>query len=347
MENISINYFGYFTPFGGYGIANLNWITYLSRAGIDVYPHKKFSYVAGTPEHAAFTKEQIDLLDKPYVTQKIGIIETTPFDFGIIDTEVKIANTMCESSKIGRDWVNACNRMDIVTVPNEFQKKVFFDSGVNVPIKVVRHGTWTEMFPYYERPEREVFTFGTVGFLNDRKGVFDVIQAFVSEFSPEEKVRLVLKSSNKDFGYYSHFRDPRIETDIRHISPQELNEIYRSFDCFVFPSRAEGVGQPPREAMSTGLPVILTNYSGLEEVSSLGYPLNDFKLVEGINPQRLEQPGEWAIPNIQEIMYYMRYVFEHRDEARQKGREASRIIKEEHSWEKSAEQMIAVLKEFT
>lgn len=345
MKNISINYWGYFTPFGGYGIANLNWISHLSRQGVDVFPHKKFSYEPGSPEHKIFTEEQLSLLDKPYVKQKIGIIETTPFDFHLIDNDFKIANTMAESSRIGRDWVNACNSMDMIVVPNEFQRKVFVDSGVVKPVKIIRHGTWTEMFPYYERPKREVFTFGTVGYLNERKGVFDVIRAFSSEFAPNEPVQLILKSSNKDFGYYSRFTDPRIKTDISHLSPQDLNKMYQSFDCFVFPSRAEGVGQPPREAMSTGLPTIVTNYSGLEEIADLGYPLNDFKLIEGMNPHRIEQPGAWAYPDIQELMYNMRYVYEHQEEARQKGKEASRVISTEHSWEKCASDMINLLEE--
>lgn len=310
-----------------------------------MFPHKKFTYEVGSPEHAAFTKEQLAILNKPYVKQGIGIIETTPFDFGLIDNEFKIANTMCESSRIGKTWVNACNSMDMIVVPNEFQRKAFVESGVVKPVKIIRHGTWTEMFPYYERPKRDVFTFGTVGYLNERKGVFDLIRAFSSEFAPNEPVQLILKSSNKDFGYYSIFSDPRIKTDISHLSPQDLNKMYQSFDCFVFPSRAEGVGQPPREAMSTGLPTIVTNYSGLEEIANLGYPLNDFELKEGMNPHRLEQPGAWAYPDIQELMYQMRYVYEHQDEARQNGKNASKIINTEHSWEKCASDMVKLLGE--
>lgn len=343
MQNTSINYAGYFTPYGGYGIANLNWITYLTRAGVDVYPDKKFSYVPGSPEYKILTKEQIDILDKPYVHQRLGIVETTPYDFDILKSDFRIANTMIESSRMGKSWVQACNNMDLLVVPNEFQKRAFLESGVNQPIEVVRHGTWTEMFPYYKRPVRDVFTFGIVGYLNERKGAFDVIRAFASEFDPSEPVQLILKSSNPDFGYYSQFTDPRIHTDYTQVSPQRLNEIYQSFDCFVFPSRAEGVGQPPREAMSTGLPTIVTNYSGLEEIAYLGYPLNDLTLKEGMNPQIIEQTGEWAYPDIQELMYQMRWVYEHQEEARQKGKLASKIISDEHSWEKCAQEMKKLL----
>lgn len=348
LNPIKINYYGYFTPFGGYGIANLNWVTYLKRAGIEVYPHAKFISQPGTPEYAVLTDEQKEILAIPFEKQKIGIIETTPFDFHLIESDFKIANTMCESSEIGKSWVGACNSMDLIVVPNEWNKKVFENSGVKVPIRVIRHGTWTEMFPYYQRPKRNIYTFGIVGYLNTRKGVFDVIQAFVSEFSKEEPVRLYLKSSNKDFGFYSNFSDSRIVTDIRHVSPQEVNEIYREFDCFVFPSKAEGVGQPPREAMSTGLPTILTNYSGLEEIASndtVCYPLQPSELKRGINPQNIEQPGDWANIDISELMYQMRYCYEHQDEARELGKRASKYINDEHSWEKCSSDMVGLLKE--
>ena len=351
MQNIltqtKINYYGYFTPFGGYGIANLNWIEHLDRLGLDIYPHAKFVPQIGTREYNALSDKQRELLAKPFQLQKVGIIETTPFDFGTIESKFKIANTMCESDRIGKPWVNACNSMDMVVVPNEFQLNVFRNSGVKVPMRIIRHGTWTEMFPYYERPKRDVFTFGIVGWLNDRKGVFDLIRAFVSEFDVDEPVRLYLKSSNKDFGFYSFFNDPRIKTDIRHLKPQELNELYQSFDCFVFPSKAEGVGQPPREAMATGLPTIVTNYSGLEEIAHEGicYPLNPVSYSEGINPQVVEQPGKWANIDVQELMYLMRYVYEHQEEAKAVGREGSREIHTRHSWPVCANKMVELIKE--
>jgi len=316
--------------------------------GVSVYPHKKFIYQKDSPEYRAMTEEQRFLLSKPYKKCKIGIIETTPFDFDMIDTEVKIANTMCESSELGNPWVRQCNKMDLIVVPNEFQRRVFVNSGVKVPVRVIRHGTWTEMFPYFKRPKRSVFTFGIVGWLNERKGAFELIRAFASEFNKNEPVRLYLKSSNKDFGYYSQFADKRIITDIRHVSPQELYKIYKSFDCFVFPSKAEGVGQPPREAMSTGLPTIVTNYSGLEEIANpeYCYPLQPQKLVRGINPQNIEQPGDWAEIDIQELMYWMRYVYEHQDEAKEIGKRASKYINQYHSWTRCAKSMLKLLKEF-
>ena len=88
MENtLKINYYGYFTPFGGYGIANLNWVTHLTRQGVQVSPHAKFISDPGTPEYNALTDEQRDILAKPFEKTRVGIIETTPFSFHLNESD--------------------------------------------------------------------------------------------------------------------------------------------------------------------------------------------------------------------------------------------------------------------
>lgn len=332
---MNINYFGYFTPFGGYGIANFNWVKHLRRRGINVLPHGKFMPKEGEKEWDVLNEEEKEIASLVFERKRIGIIETTPFDFDTIDTEIKIANTMCESSEIGDSWINACNKMDYVIVPNAFQFKAFANSGIKESkLRIIPHGTETEKFPYFDREEHELFTFGIVGYLNDRKGVFDVIQAFASEFELHERVRLVLHSTNADFNYYKFFNDPRISTDCSYLSFEDLNSLYRSFDCFVFPSKAEGIGQPPREAMATGLPIIVGNYSGLEDIAlpQISYPIQPEKLVKGINPNNIEQPGYWAKYSLPELMYQMRYVYEHQQEAKEKGKKAAQYIRDNFSW---------------
>lgn len=298
--------------------------------------------IPGQKEWDILDETEREIASIPFKKVKVGLIETTPFDFGLNESEIKVGMTMAENDKIGDSWVGACNGMDYLILPNEFQKKVFIDSGVTTPITVIRFGTETEKFPYFERPVQDIFTFGIVGFLDRRKGVFDVIRAFASEFDKSEPVRLVLKSSNPDFGYYSQF-DHNIVTINQLYDFKQLNNLYQSFDCFVFPSKAEGVGQPPREAMATGLPCILGNYSGLEEICDpeYTYPISP----NGFSPREgwVEQPGNWADYDIQELMYWMRYVYEHQAEAKEKGRKAANWIREEHSWEKASQEMISFL----
>lgn len=345
--SLAINYWGYFTPFGGYGISNLNWIKYLEKTGVKIYPHGKFIPAENTLEYSVLDDAERKILKREFKKQKIGIIETTPFSFGLINNDVKIGSTMCETDRIAGDWVQQCLKMDYIVVPNEFNKRVFIESGIpEEMVTSIRPGIDTERFPYHHRPIRDVYTFGTVGYMNERKSVFEIIQAFVSEFEPWEPARLYIKSSNKDFGYYSYLTDDRITVDIRHLSVPDVNNLYKSFDCFVFPSKAEGIGMPPREAMSTGLPVIVMNYSGLEEIANenYAYVIEPKELVEGMNPVG-EQPGRWATVDVQELMYWMRYAFSHPEDSAEMGRRASSWMRTEHSWPSAANRMKNYLRE--
>ena len=355
MQNtLGINHYGLWTPFGGYGIASLAGAKYLKREGVQVYPHTSNTPVKGSNEWKALSEEEKEIFSVPWKEQDIGFINSTPFSFSAVKNRIKIGYTMCESDEIGMPWVGACEQMDYIFVPNEHNRQAFIKSGVSKDkVRVVLQGIDTERFTYYERPVRDIYTFGMVGYMNgvqgagDRKGVFDVIQAFCSEFEPWEPVRLYIKSSNKDFGYFSHFSDPRISVDIRHLNTEEMVDLFHKFDCFVFPSRAEGVGMPPREAMATGLPVILTDYSGLSPVCNPKYnfPLKPHHFERGVNPMISEQPGNWAMIDIQELMYYMRWCYEHLEDAAAKGREAAEWIREKESWEVATQDVIKNLKE--
>jgi glycosyltransferase involved in cell wall biosynthesis len=49
------------------------------------------------------------------------------------------------------------------------------------------------------------------------------------------------------------------------ISDYALNGVYNSFDIFTLPTRGEGFGLPILEAMSAGIPVVVTDYSAHPE----------------------------------------------------------------------------------
>ena len=55
--------------------------------------------------------------------------------------------------------------------------------------------------------------------------------------------------------------------DWRHdVSDGELRALYRAAAVFLFPSRYEGFGWPPLEAMAAGTPVVCANMASLPEV---------------------------------------------------------------------------------
>src|SRR6185295_2786220 len=77
--------------------------------------------------------------------------------------------------------------------------------------------------------------------------------------------RLILKLGvHGEGGIRSHIRIPdQIELRLGNYSEEgDLARLYHEAHCFVLPTRGEGFGMPILEAMATGLPVIVTGYSG-------------------------------------------------------------------------------------
>lgn len=58
---------------------------------------------------------------------------------------------------------------------------------------------------------------------------------------------------------------------VRAQSDQEIAELYRRADLFVYPSWFEGFGLPPLEAMACGTPVVTTDCGGVRDFAVDGY----------------------------------------------------------------------------
>jgi glycosyltransferase involved in cell wall biosynthesis len=92
----------------------------------------------------------------------------------------------------------------------------------------------------------------------------------------------------------------------------------------VHPFRAEGFGLPIVEAMGCGLPVIVTGYGPTLDYCT---PETAYLIPARVVLLGEELPGDlatvappfWAAPNIDLLRHYLRYVVEHRDEARARG----------------------------
>ncbi len=109
-----------------------------------------------------------------------------------------------------------------------------------------------------------------VSTLEPRKGVDTLIAAFarVADQIPDDLIIVGMRG-----WYWDKFSTqaqstgfaPRIHF-IDYIPPDELPLIYNLARAFVFPSRYEGFGLTPLEAMACGVPVICSNAASLPEV---------------------------------------------------------------------------------
>ena len=70
--------------------------------------------------------------------------------------------------------------------------------------------------------------------------------------------------------------------DLGRIEFFELNILYSSAECFLFPSYSEGFGWPVIEAQASGCAVICSNQESLSEVGSVGTYAIDPSNIESI-----------------------------------------------------------------
>jgi len=110
-----------------------------------------------------------------------------------------------------------------------------------------------------------------VGALEPKKNISGIIKAFFLCIKKNPNLNLVLagKPSWKFQEIFSLIESLNLGKKIRimnFVPYQDLPLLYCGADVFVFPSRYEGFGLPPLEAMKCGTPVIVSDRSSLPEI---------------------------------------------------------------------------------
>jgi glycosyltransferase involved in cell wall biosynthesis len=122
------------------------------------------------------------------------------------------------------------------------------------------------------------------------------------------------------------YSSPALYIISNHLSNEEYAQMYKSCQAYVSPSRGEGWGMPVTEAMSMGLPVLVTNWSGLVDFvdDSVGRMLN--YTLQPI-PRSKTIPwwfweAKWAEVDVADLRRAMREAYEQPELTRAKGRAA-------------------------
>ena len=185
-----------------------------------------------------------------------------------------------------------------------------------------------------------------------RKNPLGLIEAFTSAFAPGEGASLLLKTMNAA----SQIRDAErlaleasrhehVHLVDRTVSAREMTAITTGADCYVSLHRAEGFGLTIADAMYLGKPVIATAYGGSLDFANEdnSYPVG-YELTR-VGPGAAPYPpnGTWAEPDLEQAGRAMRHVFEHPNEATERGERGRRDVRRTHSAEAVGRQMRARL----
>lgn len=284
--------------------------------------------------------------------QKVALLFHAPYSIMRLEAPVKILFTMFESTRIPDEWLDYLEVADKIIVPSKWNQKVFEKSGIKTD--VIPLGYNDDVFKYVERqpkrPQRKDFVFLHYNAFNIRKGFTEVFKAFVKEFAPTEPVKMIFKTTlERPPLPLPPSQYPNIEVRTGSISDKELFELCGESDCFVFPSRGEGFGMTPVEAMATGLPTIVPNAHGISEYFNSDY-MYEAKVAEECpalySRYKGMDVGNMVVCDVDQLAAQMRWIYEHEEEALAKGKAASEYVKQ-WTFKKTAVKLKETIDELT
>ncbi|HUX56210.1 MAG TPA: glycosyltransferase family 4 protein [Bacteroidales bacterium] len=165
---------------------------------------------------------------------------------------------------------------------------------------------------YHEDPERKTVVFA--GTITEKKGIFSLIKAWedVIEQIPDANLHIYGKGSKRMLKHLSSLINGKMigSVHIKGFTDKEnLEQIYTSATCAVFPSFAESFGMAPLEAMVKGCPTIFTSRTSGPELINNG---EDGLLVD---------PG-----NTRDLSTAIIYLLRNRDKALELGEKGAKKV---------------------
>jgi glycosyltransferase involved in cell wall biosynthesis len=255
---------------------------------------------------------------------------------------------MLESDKPNPELVAAlnmhCERLIIAAPPLAY---IYKENGVKIPVDVLPLGV--DLFPINPLPvipRSDVFTFLTYSYGDMRKGADLVVKAFQELFGDNPHFRLLIKArEGYQLGWLSLINHPRIQIIGGTQTQDEWIALLQQADCFVFPTRAEGWGMPPREATLAGIPTIATQWLGLWDVEMWGIPVpvKHFRPTDFHNNPFNAADAQWSEPDFEVLAEKMLWVSQHYEAAKRIAIAGRAYLLQHFTWRKVGETLKRLL----
>jgi glycosyltransferase involved in cell wall biosynthesis len=269
--------------FSGYASASRDYVTALDKSGANLAT-RALRYDGGdhVPSDRFAELENRNLKDVEIIVQ-----QTTPNEMEFKVGKFNVGIFCWETDKIPDLWVNQLNKMNLVLVPCEDNLRTIRKCGVIVPVEKIHYACDVEKYGAERKPfmlpgADSYFKFLSVFQFSKKKSLEVLLKSYLSEFSPEDPVCLIVKTymtpmdgpeqkqriqqliqAVKELLRIKKY--PRIHLIHDVLSHEAIERLYATADCYVLPSRGEGWGVPHFDALGYGLPTIATRGTGPEE----------------------------------------------------------------------------------
>jgi glycosyltransferase involved in cell wall biosynthesis len=284
----------------------------------------------------------------------IWLVHCMPGDLASIISYVpqckfKICVTTWETDRLPREYAELLDQyFDLVIVPSEHSKSSLESAGLMVEVVVLPHAIgpiWTSAERQWNHDDPYIFY--SIGAWGERKNLLGLIKAYFTEFEPDEKVRLAIKTDQVDDDTIAalklgcNLREfPMLAFDVGWLNEASLLQYHQDCNCYVTATRGEGFGLGAFEACALGQPVIapeeggqatfLDSYEGVyapvgcmktpavwtQSISvkqvALRDKMLDIKEVRSIVPKGVDGTQYWFEPNLEVLQTQMRTMYEHR-----------------------------------
>lgn len=362
-----VKYIGPVFDCSGYGAAARNYVLSIHRKG---YPIQlaPITFEKARPDLGKNGEILQSLINNKIDYDKV-IVHSTPdlWHHWLRFEQNKhiIGYTVWETSQLHPTWVEACNRsVDEVWVPCDWNINVFKGSGVTTPLFKIPHAIDVpdlNNIPDFNLDgiSSDNFIFYSIFQWQERKNPYGLLAAYTAAFTGVDDVVLVLKTYRQDNGgdkeqiknLILDFRKfmnldhyPKLFLVVENMSSEGIQALHKRGDVFLLLQRSEGWGLPHFEAAACGNPVITPSYGGQEEfLKTDNSYLIDYSLtpVGGMTWSPYYRGDQyWAEPDVKQAIETMRYVYDHRVEAKEKGQRAKQYISENFTWDRIGDMIV-------
>jgi glycosyltransferase involved in cell wall biosynthesis len=330
LDGAKILYVAPLRDFSGYAHAARDYVLSLDALGLNLVTRDVIydggQYKRNVAEDALANKD----------VQGVDIIiqHTTPNETEYKD-DVFNVNIFCwETDTVPPEWVNQLNQMDLILVSCDENIKACKRSGVIVPVEKVHFAVDVEKYkkkikPFETPGLSNSFKFLAICQYSKKKGVDALLKAYLSEFTKEDNVLLILKTyvgpqdgpeqkervQNiiKAMKSILRLNDyPPIQLIHEVMDDEQVARLYATADCYALPSRGEGWGIPHFDALGYGLPAIATAWAGPTEFITpkcgwlIPYNMSPVCDMPHPFPYLYTAKENWAEPHVNKLKEAMR-----------------------------------------
>lgn len=233
------------------------------------------------------------------------------------------------NDKIIRNILSDIASADYFLAASNFVKKSLIYCGVDeAKIKILPYGVDIKQFRKVDKITRNdnILRLLFIGQVNRRKGLHHILE-IISKM-PDVEIDIVggIDPHADIYKRYAGFNNIHFKGFVDH---NDLYSLYCASDVFVLPSLAEGMSLAGLEALASGMPLLCSDNSGVNDL-----------VVNGLNGY------VFRTGDLKDLTEKITWFKAHRDQCAQMGSESRRIA-EKHSWEEYNVQFAKIMDEIS